>query len=71
MASIEFDFDDDMIAVDDHDHKRRFVAAQDDGVWRVFEGPMNSSHALSQRTTVETANQALIDALQWLTESDD
>ncbi|SIS21017.1 hypothetical protein [Natronorubrum thiooxidans] len=60
-----------MIAVDDHDCKRRLVAAQDGGVWRVFEGPVNSSHALSQRTTAETANQVLVDTLQWLAESDE
>ena len=71
MVNIKFDFDDDMIAVDDHDRKRMLIAAQDDGVWRVLEGPMDESNALSQRATVETANQVLVDALQWLAESDD
>ncbi|ELY49073.1 hypothetical protein [Natronorubrum bangense] len=71
MVNIKFDFDDDMIAVDDHDRKRILVAAQDGGVWRVLEGPMDGPNTLSQRTTVETANQVLVDALQWLAESDD
>lgn len=69
MANINFDFDDDMIAVDDHDRKQRLVAAQDGGVWRVLEGPIGGPNTLSQRTTVGTANQVLVETLQWLAES--
>ncbi|WP_139173485.1 hypothetical protein [Natrialba sp. SSL1] len=72
MSKIKFDFDDDLIAVEDHDRKRRLVAARDDeGGWRILEGPIDSPYALSQKATAETANQVLIGVLRWLDESDE
>ena len=70
VAKVKFDFDDDMITVEDHDRKRRLVAAQADDGWRVLEGPIDSPYALSQVATAETANNVLIGALRWLDESD-
>ncbi|RZV06474.1 hypothetical protein SAMN05192552_10642 [Natrinema hispanicum] len=71
VADLELDFDDDMIAVDDHDRQQRLMAAHDGDEWTIFEGPIDGPHALSKRGSVETANQVLVAALQWVAENDD
>ncbi|SDD75034.1 hypothetical protein [Natrinema hispanicum] len=71
MANLKLDFDDELIAVDDHDRQQRLIAAHDGDKWTVFEGAIDGPQALSKRATAETANQVLVDALQWLAENDD
>ena len=71
MADLELDFDDNLIAVDDHDRQQRLMAARDGDEWTVFEGPIDGPHALSKRGRADTANQVLVDALQWVAENDE
>ncbi|RZV05173.1 hypothetical protein [Natrinema hispanicum] len=71
MADLQLDFDDDLIAVDDHDRQQRLMAARDGDGWTIFEGSINGSQSLSKRGSVETANQVLVAALQWVAENDE
>ena len=71
MADLELDFDDELIAVDDHDRQQQLMAARDGDEWTVFEGPIDGPRALSKRGSVETANQVLVTALQWVAENDE
>lgn len=71
MADLELDFDDELIAVDDHDRQQRLMAVHDGDEWTIFEGPIDGPHALSKRDRAETANQVLVDALQWVAENDE
>jgi len=68
VADIELDLDDEVIMVEDHDQQQQLIATKSGTTWRVLEGPINKSNQLSNRTTVNTPTQALVETLRWLAE---
>lgn len=70
MADIELELDDDAILVADHDRQQQFLATKSGSSWRILEGPMARSNRLTNRTTVDTPTQALIETLRWLAEDE-
>jgi len=71
VANLKLDFDDELIAVDDQDRQQRLMAVHDGNEWTVFEGAIDGPQTLSKRGSVETANQVLVAALQWVAENDE